>query len=487
MKKNNFYIFLFCTIIFALFVLFFSQIHPLMPYNSDDWMFMSANRLAIPSPNYWNPSRVLPEILMPFFSGLAAYTIYPITGDYIGAMITMHSLVVSSFITLYAYFFIRLLRWRFSVSLESSLLYTVLFISLHFLIFRTADYDNRHLFYSNDLTCYYFYIIPNMLNAILVMSLLEHDWLEHNNFTPFKKGFVALAVYLAICSNLYCSDIFVIYIGCRLLKSVSWRCIDKKWCVDFIKEQWLSFAIILFWLFVNLLELMGARSTYLAETGEGGNVVTNIIDVVKTLMQWQINILFLGITLLTAIYGITYSYRRRILPKQVHILLMDIFITLIYIILVTSKVQTDYILRADIIFAAVFPLLLLVMISLIKASEEYKIITTATPLLILIVFSHINRSEPTFRDLKFDDNCTVEKLRRINNDIITQVIKADLTNTSDSVYVTVPFVKDDGLNWPYLILYNNGYNSISRTLYKHGVTQHLKPGKFVTGEPFSIY
>lgn len=487
MKKNDYQIFLYCTIVFGLFVLFFSQIHPLMPYDSDDWMFMSANRLAIPSPNYWNPSRVLPEILMPFFSGLAAYTLYPITGDYIGAMIAMHSIVVSSFITLYAYFFIRLLRRRFSVSLECSLLYTVLFLLLHFLIFRTADYDNRHLFYSNDLTCYYFYIIPNMLNAILVMSLIEHDWLEHNSFTPLKKGFVVLAVYLAICSNLYCSDIFVIYIGCRLLKSVSWRCINKKWCVDFIKKQWLSFAIILFWLFVNLLELMGARSSYLADTGEGGNVVTNIIDVVKTLTQWRINSLFLGITLLSAIYGITYSYRHSTLSKDVHILIMDIFVTLLYIILVTSKVQTDYILRTDIIFAAVFPLLLLVMISLIKASEEYKIITTVTPLLILIVFSHINRSEPTFRDLKFDDNCTVEKLRRINNDIITQVIKADLTNTSDSVYVTVPFVKDDGLNWPYLILYNNGYNSISRTLYKHGVTQHLKPGKFVTGEPFSIY
>lgn len=484
-KQLNSYFFFLAT--FLLLVLFFSQIHPLLPFDSDDWTFMSANRIALPSPRYWNPSRVLPEVLMPFFSGLAAYTIYPITGDYIEAMVTMHALVVSFFITLYVYFFVRLLRNRLNVSPNLSLLYALLFLSLHFLIFRTADSDNRHLFYSHDLTCYYFYIIPNMLNAILVMSLLEHDWIKSNKFSFLKKGLVAVTVYLAICSNLYCSVIFVVFIICRLLMAFPWSRISFYQLRNFSFQNWPSLAIILLWLCVNLMELMGPRSAFLADTGVKAGLFTQIGAVVQMMMLWRVNMIFAGIVVLAAIYGVKYSYSKKTVSRNVIILLFSSVLTLIYAILVTSKVQADYILRTDIAFSVVFPVLLLTLASVVKASQEYKHIIIAMPMLLLLVFSNINRSEPAFRDLRCNESCTIEKLRRIDNDLISQIKKADCLPQSDSVFVTVPFVADDGHNWPYLVLNNNGYNSLSHTLYKHGLIQRLRPGKFVMGKPFEEY
>lgn len=482
--KVKFY--LYFLAIFLFLFLFFSQLHPLMPFDSDDWTFMSANRIALPSPRYWNPSRVMPEVLMPLFSGLAAYTIYPITGDYFGAQITMHAIVVSFSITLYVYFFVRLIRNKMGVTENMSMLHALLFLSLHFLIFRTADSDNRHLFYSHDLTCYYFYIIPNMLNAILVMSLLEHDWLESNNFSYLKKGLVAAVIYLAICSNLYCSDIFVIFIGCRMLMYI-WGKRRSMQPRDIINNHWPSFAIIVLWLCVNIMELMGPRSAYLADTGVKAGAFSQIVSVVQMLTHWRVNMIFVAIFAFAAAYGIKFSFCKKSIPNTVILLIFSSLISLIYVILVTSKVQADYILRTDIAYSVVFPLLLITMMSIVKVSQQYKQVIIAMPLLLLLVFSNINRSEPTFRDLRFKENCSIEKLRRIDNDLISQMVNADHSSLSDSVFVTVPFVADDGLNWPYLVLHNNGYNALSHTLFKHGLIQRLRPGKFVMGKPFDEY
>lgn len=481
-------LFLFGGTVFLFFFLFFSQLHPLLPFDSDDWTFMSANRIALPSPRYWNPSRVMPEVLMPLFSGLAAYIIYPITGDYIGAQVSMHAIVVSLSITIYIYFFIRLIRNKMGVTDNLSLLYALLFLSFHFLIFRTADSDNRHLFYSHDLTCYYFYIIPNLLNAILVMSLLEHNWLCSNNFSPLKKGLIAVVVFLAICSNLYCSDIFVIFISCSLFFHIlQHHQFNFTKLRDTAIAHWPTLAIILFWICINLMELMGPRSAYLADTGIKANTFTQIASVLQTMSQWRINLLFVVISGAAAIYGIFYCYKNINATKKVALLILASGLSAIYIVLVTSKVQSDYILRTDIAFSVVFPLLLLVMGSIVKASHHYSQVTIALPFILVLILSNINRSEPTFRDLRFNDECTINRLRRIDNDLINQMVKADQQPSADSVMITVPFVADDGKNWPYLTLHNNGYNSLSHTLYKHGLIHRLRPGKFVMGRPFREY
>lgn len=69
--------------------------------------------------------------------------------------------------------FYHLLYKRFYVEKKLAMMLSLLFLLLHYLIFRTQDTANVHLFYSNDLTCHYFYLIPNVVNAMLVMSLLK--------------------------------------------------------------------------------------------------------------------------------------------------------------------------------------------------------------------------------------------------------------------------------------------------------------------------
>lgn len=81
------------TVIFVLLVIFFSRIYPIVLYDKDDWIHIGQMRIPLPMWNGWNPSKVLPEVLMPMCGYIAAYFVYPLIGDYFYS-ITLTSAVI---------------------------------------------------------------------------------------------------------------------------------------------------------------------------------------------------------------------------------------------------------------------------------------------------------------------------------------------------------------------------------------------------------
>ena len=79
----------FWILVFTWCVVFFYQIKPLVPYDLDDWTYIAYRRLAIPVWGLWNPSKVLPELLLPFCSEVGVRLIMPFLKDY------LHSLSLS--------------------------------------------------------------------------------------------------------------------------------------------------------------------------------------------------------------------------------------------------------------------------------------------------------------------------------------------------------------------------------------------------------
>ena len=122
---------------FLFFVFYFGLIHPLVPFDTDDWMNMSIVRPLYPSLNWWNPTKVFPERLEPAVAMFAVRFITPIIGDYINALILANAIVVSFFITCYLYFVQKLLNDKFQLSPLSNFCIIVLFVLLHFLILKT--------------------------------------------------------------------------------------------------------------------------------------------------------------------------------------------------------------------------------------------------------------------------------------------------------------------------------------------------------------
>jgi hypothetical protein len=61
--------------VFVFMFVFFYNIHPLVILDADDWTYVSYSRMALPSARYWNPSRILPELLMSGCSNFAVFAL----------------------------------------------------------------------------------------------------------------------------------------------------------------------------------------------------------------------------------------------------------------------------------------------------------------------------------------------------------------------------------------------------------------------------
>lgn len=92
-------------VMFLVMYIFYTRIHPLVIYDIDDWTYISNTRDALPLIGNWNPSRILPEILMPLSASLSAYLIYPFVGDYIMSMAYVFAFILCSTILTYIYLF----------------------------------------------------------------------------------------------------------------------------------------------------------------------------------------------------------------------------------------------------------------------------------------------------------------------------------------------------------------------------------------------
>lgn len=82
-KKANI---LFFSLIFIITLVFFTLIHPLYIFDSDDWINIGLERPFIPDTNCFNPIKVFPEILFPLVSIFSTKVFYPLTGDFIGCI-----------------------------------------------------------------------------------------------------------------------------------------------------------------------------------------------------------------------------------------------------------------------------------------------------------------------------------------------------------------------------------------------------------------
>ena len=73
--------------VFGFLLVWFTQIHPLVVYDADDWTYLAYVRSATPIWGDWNPAKVFPETVMPFFSTVAVYTLMPLQVYFKGSLV----------------------------------------------------------------------------------------------------------------------------------------------------------------------------------------------------------------------------------------------------------------------------------------------------------------------------------------------------------------------------------------------------------------
>lgn len=482
---------LFALAVFAFVFVFFAQVHPLVLYDGDDWANASYQRSALPKWHGWNPGRVFPEVFMPLCSSIGAHGIYPLTGDYSGAMSLVFAVTAAAFITAYVCLLRRFAERRFALDTPASILIAALFLALHFLCFRSLEYGNEHLFYASNTCTFFNYTLPALLGACLVLLWEAGGCFERFAGCPVRDGLLILAVYMSAFSHLFGSQVLSIYAGVRIAMDACGQMAKTKKLRDaacglFTRHVW-EWAVLLVWLIALFFEMNGGRAGNLTQ---GASLIDNLKKVYWKLpsVRWKFNHLFLTIAALVPTAAVivrlisggrTEADRAFGQCALRHALCLAL--SAVYLVLLCAVTKPSYIQSAQVLLGAVFYLLLLLSASAAYLARKYPRLLAALPLALVLIVFETDTRQKTFAESNIG-RIPAQTAKAVTDAMIAQMVEMERSGQTDAPVLYVP-VGDDNDNWPHptYMLYN-----FTKTLCKHGILEHeYHTGTIVPLEDFN--
>lgn len=478
-KSNRYLIGLSILIFIGLFA-FFYVAYPIYIYDSDDWTYVSYSRQALPSVNQWNPTKILPETLMPLVSEIGVRLVYPITGDYIKSLAMVFAITISLIITIYFILSIKRIKDSFEIKSASICIIGGAFILFHFLPFSVSEINNRFLFYGGNANCYFNYIIPGLCNVICVLIFLRDD-IDSYKFSKeciIHSGWLILLVYLCINSNMFHSIILISFFGSECLIELIRSIKDKKKIImclySMVKTKRYELLVILAWLVSIIIESQGARAQWAAGTTLKNLPVVYCFKLfLKSITELNIVWLLSSIIIVLAafvLYLFTKENKTTIDENyfgNIRKMFLAQSITIVYLILLCSKVSSEYIQNNTVMFSWMIWSMLIVLFSLSYFIRKWKYLDLLLPLtLYLLVFNTVIDGKK-YADNNVVWNYGVNTVKEIDDYIIEEIRKADKVRAG---YVDVKVPVTDSLYWPLDASYAG--DRIASTLFVHGIIEN---------------
>ena len=136
----------------------------------------------------------------------------------------------------------------------------------------------------------------------------------------------------------------------------------------------------------------------------------------------------------------------------------------VYLLLSCSIMSADYLLRPDVFYGAFFFGMLIVLRCLFELLRRFPVGKLVLPLLLLFILVECNSMGRTYRDsVTHYMGESVESHRRINQDILDQLQKAEAAGEKETVVILPDY--GNGENWPYS---KYAGEQIAKCLYKYG-------------------
>ena len=454
------------------FYIFYSKIVPIVPFDTDDWYYMGYYRIPLPLWGDWNPSRVLPEIIMPNISIFAARVLYPLTGQYIGSMTMIYAAVLAFFIVILCMQLFRLFEEECSSTLAASL-FTIFWVLLHFTLLAGASANNTFLWGSLTATCYFYYIVPALWNEALVIYLIRK---RGRIATIPGRICVCILCYFGIFSNLFPAVLLPAYAGMTfLLAFVAWLKNQKVAghirLFSFLRGQLLNLYIIILFIVSAIFEMSGGRASDFSGF-QFGLVMQTLRASLLKLNIWAV----LSIAILVG-YAIYVHLRQHSLheiqteERRILILHLGSFVTvLVFMILLCARTGAWYIGRQDVLVDIYYFLLLAVFR---VASHEWaisnkkKVNYCVLSIALLLNIATFGRAQADFYTPTNSGYLPVETCLQIDDDIVNQITSA-VENGEKHMELHVPkFGTAD--NWPFATYAGGKYSRFAYTLYRHGL------------------
>ena len=252
---------LYQVFLFTILVVFFCRVSPYIPYDGDDWYFAGSMRWPFPMWGVFNPSKVLPETLEPLCGYIAAYIVYPITGDYVGSLSLVMSFCIASISFAFCLMVYRFLTKALDVSIRRALAIETIILLSFFCIFKQRTAASYFALWSGDVNCCFNYVIPGMINGITVLALEIYSK-ETNTKDYLKKGLLVIGIYFSMFSSIQLNIILAVYAAVKILEyifyvSKSLRSVLTK---EFIRNNSWYLGVLATWCVTLLFEFNGGRA-----------------------------------------------------------------------------------------------------------------------------------------------------------------------------------------------------------------------------------
>lgn len=480
----------YATILFVILYFFYTTIHPLYIYDTDDWTYISQTRHALPQITQWNPTKILPETLMPLTAELGVRFIMPFSGDYIASMAYAFAVVISFSIVVYILCFGKIFKTIYKLDEKTGLLLMTILLLFHFLPFNIAAANNKYLLGGESVTILYNYLLPGLINSSLVMYLMVHekiDWRSKKAF--FKNGFFILVIYLCINSNMFHSVILISFIGTNLLVSLrSMRSMlgggntVKYALTEYIKQNMFNLAVLGCWLVSIWMESQGGRAK---QSSSGGILNLPLKETVRQFMSsigsmQKLFIVMCALIELTAlgIYIISllkskketdeseiYSGIDKTFIGWLGKELLCLIITVVYLLLLCAKVSPAYITQSLVMFSWMFWIMLIVFSALAYILSKLPAAVMVLPLLLFVlIFETAINGRSSYCHNYWPVSFSPQTVKELDENIVGQVKEAEMVGM-DSVEVLIPVHDSD--SFPMALSY--GGERIAKSLYRHGI------------------
>lgn len=499
-KNQNFRFYLLLSVVcFAVFFFYSAFIEPMYIFDTDDWTYIGYRRHAVPDINQWNPTKILPETLMPFAGQVAAHIIYPFTGDFIQSLNYAFAIVFSLCVTLYFLLLVRIFKANFQFSKTKCLLLFMPLLLLHFCPISNNE-NTFHFFYSANITCIFNYTIPAILCTCLVLYLDEYSkfhWKQKDYY--IRNGMIVLGSYVCINSNLFSSGILMSYIAIRLLTGIYFQ--GKSWVtksrgvkaafVSFISKYKYELTVSIYWSICTIMESKGSRAT---ATGKQIDLKTSIQSFIYALKTEKIFIavsgLIIGIAILILIFTLKQKTRLREALDDESVFGRHLIkfaacgsLSAIYVIVLSSVVDPSYILRADVMIAWNVYIIIATVYSAGYILSKCSFAVTIIPIFTYILIFETVLGSQIFSSRYYGKYA----LKKWDDYVVEQVISADRSGITELNLNVPQFETADG--WP--IAYTYGGERISYSLYSlgiisHDITIYLTPDSSMN-EKFGLY
>ena len=454
--------------VFVSTMFFFTVVHPVTIISGDDWANLSLSRSVFPSWGGFNPTKVVPEILMPFAGLFASYVIMPLGITYLFSIALVTAFLVSSLLSVMLSELHLLIHKKMGVNEEKTSLVLLFYYMCIFALFKTQPGSaSPYLLWEINLTCYYHYVIPALLNSALVIYLMRSDVSMEaiNRRSDVNFGFLILAAYLCIFSNVFSSVFLMVFCCIKIANAIFCRKhFSYREFVENTVRNVFYIGVVIVWAISAVFEINGGRASQIEQSGIlFHESIAQFWLLLKLSDMKIVSLLTVGL-----LFGVFFSFKGyKNKPnsfKSIYWLcVFSCAATFIMLMMICGKASPGYASRPVVVWGVYMYFMLAAIVSAACALERYRFVNAIFPVLCVFLLNKAITPGLSLRE-SHNLNLSYSKASEVTNNIIMQVIDAEKNGTQE-LALQVP-KGDSNDNWPFPVYMGP---SISKTLKTDGL------------------